>query len=73
MLRIELPRGGKGVVREGGGEEDEEMQELEDRIKRAGLPEHALKAAQKELKVRMVMNGHTCMYMHIIGSIVGFL
>ena len=55
VLRIELPRGrgrGKGVVREGGGEEEEdEIRELEERVEKAGLPEHALKAAQKELKV----------------------
>ena len=41
------------MVREGGGEEEEEdeIRELEERIEKAGLPEHALKAAQKELKV----------------------
>ena len=52
MIRIELPRGGK----RGGGriiedEEEDEMKELAEKIKKAGLPEHALKAAQKELKV----------------------
>lgn len=63
MIRIELPTGGKGgrekrrgVVREGVGEgeeeeEEDEMRELEERIETAQLPEHALRAAQKELKV----------------------
>lgn len=33
-------------------EEDDELAELEQRLKEANLPEHALKVAQKELKVR---------------------
>ena len=58
MIRIEIPRGGRGrggggAVREEGEEEEEEdeMRELEVRIEKAHLPDHALKAAQKELKV----------------------
>lgn len=40
------------MVREGEGEgEEDEIMELEERIEKAHLPEHALKAAQKELKV----------------------
>lgn len=40
------------MVREGEGEGGEdEIMELEERIEKAHLPEHALKAAQKELKV----------------------
>ena len=47
-----LETGGRGHKR-GGAEEEEgdEMSELEQRIASAKLPEHALKAAQKELKV----------------------
>ena len=60
MIRIELPGGmGRTGGRERGGgggeaeeeEEEDEMRELEMRIEKAQLPEHALKAAQKELKV----------------------
>ena len=35
-----------------GGDEQDEISELEQRIASANLPEHAMKAAQKELKVR---------------------
>ena len=38
---------------EGEEEEEDEMNELEMRIEKAHLPEHALKAAQKELKVSL--------------------
>ena len=49
VLQIELP-GGRG--REGEeDEEEDEMKELQKRIEKAQLPEHALKIAQKELKV----------------------
>ena len=58
VLRIQLPgrrRGGGGWIKEGEGEEEEEeeddIRELEERIGKVGLPEHAMKAAQKELKV----------------------
>ena len=51
VLQIELPRGRRGG-REGEEEEEEdEMKELQKRIEKAKLPEHALKAALKELKV----------------------
>ena len=48
-----LETGGRGHKRGGAEEEEEgdEMSELEQRIASAKLPEHALKAAQKELKV----------------------
>ncbi|CAI8038910.1 Lon protease homolog 2, peroxisomal [Geodia barretti] len=50
VLQIELPRGRRGG-REGEEEEEEdEMKELQKRIEKAKLPEHALKAALKELK-----------------------
>ena len=54
IIHIELPRGGGRRGRVGGeanGEEEDEMMELEKRIEKAGLPEHAFKAAHKELKV----------------------
>ena len=54
VVRIELPgvrRGRRGGRESGEEEEEDEMKELEKRIENAGLPEHALKAAQKELKV----------------------
>ena len=74
VIRIELPGGGGGrggrkgadVVREGEGEDEDEdeMREFEERIEKAGLPEHALKAAQKELKVQYIMYVH-CIYIHV--------
>lgn len=42
-------RGGRGAWQR--SEDDEELAELEERLKAAGLPDHALKVAQKELKV----------------------
>ena len=38
-----------GIQRRGG--EDDELAELEQRVTEANLPQHALKVAQKELKV----------------------
>ena len=74
VIRIELPGGGGGrggrkgadVVREGEGEDEDEdeMREFEERIEKAGLPEHALKAAQKELKVQYII--YIYMYVHCI-------
>ncbi len=48
-------------------EEDEELSELEQRLNGANLPEHALKVAQKELKVyptchSPLLTMHVCMY-----------
>ena len=57
MLRIKLPGRGEPARGQGRGEqqemeeEEDESRELERRIERAQLPEHALKAAHKELKV----------------------
>ena len=77
VIRIELPGGGGGrggrkgaeVVREGEGEDEDEdeMREFEERIEKAGLPEHALKAAQKELKVQYIMYAH-CIYTYAVHS-----
>ena len=41
----------KGGIRQGGEEEEDEISELEKKIESANLPEHALKAAKKEMKV----------------------
>ena len=53
VVRIELPGRGRrrGRELEEEDEEEDEVRELERRIEKAQLPEHALKAAQKELKV----------------------
>ena len=46
--------GGRGREEEGEGlEEEDEIAELEQRLGAAKLPEHALKAAKKELKVQL--------------------
>ena len=47
--------GGRGREEEGEGleEEEDEIAELEERLGAAKLPEHALKAAKKELKVQL--------------------
>lgn len=42
---------GRGGAHSSVGEEEDEISELEQRIFSAELPEHALKAAEKELKV----------------------
>ena len=61
IIHIELPRGGGRRGRRGrvggeaDGEEEDEMMELEKRIEKAGLPEHAFKAAHKELKVSQTL------------------
>jgi hypothetical protein len=46
--------GGRGQEEEGEGldDEEDEIAELEQRLRMAKLPEHALKAAKKELKVQ---------------------
>ena len=54
VLRIQLPRRSGGKEGKEEEEEEDEMRELEKRIENAQLPEHALKAAQKELKVKAV-------------------
>ena len=45
--------GGRGQEEE--LEEEDEMAELEQRLRAAKLPEHALKAAKKELKVKLLL------------------
>ena len=45
-------------------EEEDEIAELEQRLKAAKLPEHALKAAKKELKVNVHVGIHVRMYMN---------
>ena len=44
-------RGGRGMLDRSG--EDDDLSELEQRLNSARLPEHALKVAQKELKVHI--------------------
>ena len=56
IVHIVRQQGKGGVVRDGRGkeeelEEEDEVAELEQRLRSAKLPEHALKAAKKELKV----------------------
>ena len=46
-----LGRMDKGGIRQDGEEEEDEISELEKTIESANLPEHALKAAKKEMKV----------------------
>lgn len=43
-------KNGRGIWQNSGGDDDE-LAELEQRLKAANLPDHALKVAQKELKV----------------------
>ena len=45
-------------------EEEDEIAELEQRLKAAKLPEHALKAAKKELKVNVHVGIDVHMYMN---------
>ena len=58
IFHIVRQQGKGGVVRDGrsqeeGLEEEDEISELEQRLRSARLPEHALKAAKKELKVHV--------------------
>ena len=59
-FRIVWPggRGKNGASAASVEEEEDEMSELQGRIRAANLPEHALKAAQKELKVERSMCMH---------------
>ena len=45
-------------------EEDDELAELEEKLKTAQLPDHALKVARKELKVNLKCV-YTCFYDYI--------
>ncbi len=51
MVRVLRSERGGAAKGRGQGEEEDEIVELEERIKSSGLPEHAMKAAQKELRV----------------------
>lgn len=61
ILCLQGTRGGGGIIRRPGkkpqrgmwqrSDEEDELAELEEQLKAAKLPEHALKVAQKELKV----------------------
>ena len=52
---------GGGRSQEEDLEEEDEIAELEQRLRAAKLPDHALKAAKKELKVHVVC-ACTCIY-----------
>ena len=61
IFHIVRQQGKGGVISDGRGQEEEleeedEIVELEQRLRAAKLPEHALKAAKKELKVHVGMD-----------------
>ena len=51
---------GDGRSQDAPDEEEDEIAELEQRMMSSNLPEHALKAAKRELKVQLILS--TCMF-----------
>ena len=55
----------RGVVGDGRGqdasdEEEDEIAELEQRMMSSNLPEHAMKAAKREIKVQLCLHTYIC-------------
>ena len=52
----------EGVVGDGRGQDapDDEIAELEQRMMSSNLPEHAMKAAKREIKVQLCLHTYIC-------------